>query len=242
MTPTLTPVEKRKAPEQIAEMLMKYILQGGVRPGDKLPAERTLAAQLNVTRATLREALKKLEQLKLITIHQGKGIIVQDFHNASIDLIFSLMVIDGDIDLNILDNIMEARKLFGSHVARLAARRAGEKDKEKLAALMEKMQHTRNPKTLQQLDMEFFHQLAEASKNMVYILLMNTIKTIHANYLDLFLPLSAHSSVNLKQEILQAVLAGDEDKAAERAGTFLQAGLDLLDSLKSDGPDNISAA
>jgi GntR family transcriptional repressor for pyruvate dehydrogenase complex len=233
MTPTLIPVEKRKAPEQIAEMLMKYILQGGVRPGDKLPAERTLAARLNVTRATLREALKKLEQLKLITIHQGKGIIVQDFHNASIDLIFSLMVIDGEIDLNILENIMEARKLFGSHVARLAARRAEEKDKDKLRALMSKMQATTDPKTLQQLDMEFFHQLAETSKNMVYILLMNTIKTIHNNYLDLFLPLSAHSSTDLKQEILKAVLDGDEEVAAQKAGTFLQAGLDLLDSLNS---------
>ncbi len=234
MTPKLIPVEKRKAPEQIAEMLMKYILQGGVRPGDKLPAERTLSAQLNVTRATLREALKKLEQLKLITIHQGKGIIVQDFHKASIDLIFSLMVIDGEIDLNILENIMEARKLFGSHVARLAARRAEEKDKSKMRALMKKMEKTSDPKALQQLDMEFFHLLAEASKNMVFILLMNTIKTIHNSYLDLFLPLSAHSSTNLKQEILQAVLNGDEDKAAKRAGEFLQSGLDLLDTLKFD--------
>ena len=71
MKEELTPVEKIKAPEQIAEMLLKYILQGGVSPGEKLPAERTLATQLNVTRATLREALKKLEQLKLIVIHQG---------------------------------------------------------------------------------------------------------------------------------------------------------------------------
>jgi GntR family transcriptional repressor for pyruvate dehydrogenase complex len=76
MIAELIPVEKVKAPEQIAEMLLKYILQGGVSPGDKLPPERTLAEQLNVTRATLREALKKLEQLKLIVIHQGKGIIV----------------------------------------------------------------------------------------------------------------------------------------------------------------------
>jgi len=62
MIAELTPVEKMKAPEQIAEMLLKYILGGGVSPGEKLPPERTLATQLNVTRATLREALKKLER------------------------------------------------------------------------------------------------------------------------------------------------------------------------------------
>ncbi len=229
----LTPVKKKNVPEQIAEMLLKYILHGGVKAGDKLPPERTLAAQLNVTRTTLREALKKLEQMKLVSIQQGRGIIVQDFHNASIDLIFSMMVIDGEIDLNILENIMEARKLFGSDVARLAARRADEKDKAQMRILMDKMVQTTDPTTLQQLDLEFFRQLALASKNMVYILLMNTIKTVHDKHLDLFLPLSAHSYTLLKQEILQAVINGDEEKAATSAQTFLQAGIDLLETLKS---------
>ena len=233
MIAELTPVEKMKAPEQIAEMLLKYILQGGVSPGEKLPPERTLATQLNVTRATLREALKKLEQLKLIVIHQGKGIIVEDFHKASIDLIFSLLVINGEIDLKILENILEARELFGTDVAKMAARRADKKDIEQMKILMEKLVKTTDPGKLQQLDFEFFRQLALASKNMVYILLMNTIKTIHDQNLNLFLPLSTNLDTTLQQEILKAVIEGDEDKAAEKARTFLQAGLELLKFLKS---------
>ena len=233
MKEELTPVEKIKAPEQIAEMLLKYILQGGVSPGDKLPAERTLATQLNVTRATLREALKKLEQLKLIVIHQGKGIIVEDFRKASIDLIFSLLVINGEIDLKILENILEARELFGTDVAKLAARRADKKDIKQMSNLMEKLVKTNDPAKLQQLDFEFFRQLALASKNMVYILLMNTIKTIHDKHLKLFLPLSKNLSTSLQQEILEAVMNGDEEKAAQSAQKFLQAGMELLKFLKS---------
>ena len=233
MKAKLTPVEKIKAPEQIAEMLLKYILQGGVSPGDKLPAERTLATQLNVTRATLREALKKLEQLKLIVIHQGKGIIVEDFRKASIDLIFSLLVINGEIDLKILENILEARELFGTDVAKLAARRADKKDIKQMSNLMEKLVKTNDPAKLQQLDFEFFRQLALASKNMVYILLMNTIKTIHDKHLKLFLPLSKNLSTSLQQEILEAVMNGDEEKAAQSAQKFLQAGMELLKFLKS---------
>ncbi len=229
----LAPVEKMKAPEQIAEMLLKYILNGGVSPGEKLPPERTLATQLNVTRATLREALKKLEQLKLIVIHQGKGIIVEDFHKASIDLIFSLLVINGQIDLKILENILEARELFGTDVARCAARRADQKDIEQMKILMEKLVTTTEPGKLQQLDFEFFRQLALASKNMVYILLMNTIKTIHDKHLDLFLPLSTNLSTTLQQEILQAVIDGDEERAAKNAREFLQSGMELLKFLKS---------
>ena len=233
MKAELTPVEKIKAPEQIAEMLLKYILQDGIRPGEKLPAERTLATQLNVTRATLREALKKLEQLKLIVIHQGKGIIVEDFHKASIDLIFSLLVINGEIDLKILENILEARELFGTDVARCAARRADTKDIEQMKILMETLVKTTDPGKLQQLDFEFFRQLALASKNMVYILLMNTIKTIHDKHLNLFLPLTTNLSTTLQQGILQAVIDGDEETAARKAQTFLQAGMELLKFLKS---------
>ena len=233
MNAELTPVEKMKAPEQIAEMLLKYILNGNVSPGEMLPPERTLAAQLNVTRATLREALKKLEQLKLIVIHQGKGIIVEDFHKASIDLIFSLLVINGQIDLKILGNILEARDLFGTDVAKCAARRADKKDIEQMKILMEKLIVTNDPGKLQQLDFDFFRQLALASKNMVYILLMNTIKTIHDKHLNLFLPLSTNLDTTLQQEILQAVIDRDEGKAAEKAHAFLQAGQELLKFLKS---------
>jgi GntR family transcriptional repressor for pyruvate dehydrogenase complex len=233
MIAELTPVEKMKAPEQIAEMLLKYIINGGIIPGEKLPPERTLATQLNVTRATLREALKKLEQLKLIVIHQGKGIIVEDFHKASIDLIFSLLVIGGEIDLKILENILEARELFGTDVARCAARRADTKDIEQMKIMTETLVKTTDPGKLQQLDFEFFRQLALASKNMVYILLMNTIKTIHDKHLDLFLPLSTNLDTTLQQEILQAVIDGDEETAARKAQTFLQAGMELLKFLKS---------
>jgi GntR family transcriptional repressor for pyruvate dehydrogenase complex len=233
MKEELNPVEKVKAPEQIAEILLKHILSGGVSPGEKLPPERHLATQLNVTRTTLREALKKLEQLKLIVIHQGKGIIVEDFHKASLDLIFSMLVVNGQIDLKILENILEARELFGTDVARCAAKRADPKDIEQMKALMQELVKTTDPGKLQQLDFEFFRQLASASKNMVYTLLMNTIKTIHDKHLDLFLPLSTNIDTTLQQEILQAVIDGDEEKAAEKARCFLKAGMELLKFLKS---------
>jgi len=233
MAEELVPVEKIKAPEQIAEMLLKYILQGGVSPGDKLPPERTLATQLNVTRATLREALKKLEQLKLIIIHQGKGIIVQDFHSASLDLIFSLLVINGEIDFKILENIFEARELFATDVARLAAKRAENKDIEQMKILMEELVNTTDPIKIHLLDFEFFRQLALASKNIVYMLLMSTIKTIYDKHLDLFLPSSTNLNTSLQQEILEAVINRDEEKAAQSARKFLQRGMSLLKSLNS---------
>ena len=222
------PIIKIKASEQIVELLLNYILQGGVNPGDKLPPERMLAKQFNVTRTTLREALKKLEQLKLIAIQQGQGIIVEDYQNASVDLLFHLLKVDGQIDLNIVKNLLEARELFGTDVARLAARRADKKDIEQMSSLMKKLVKARDPHQLQLLDFEFFRQLALASKNIVYILLMNTIKSIYSKHLQLFLPLTSKLDTSLQQEILQAVIKGDEENAAEKAGEFLHPDRELF--------------
>ncbi len=228
MIPEFDPIKKIKASEQVAELLLDYILQGGVNPGDKLPPERMLAKQFNVTRTTLREALKKLEQLKLIVIQQGQGIIVEDYQNASVDLLFYLLKVDGEIDLNILKNLLEARELFGTDVARLAARRADKKDIEQMNSLMKTLVKARDPNQLQLLDFEFFLQLALASKNIVYILLMNTIKSIYRKHLQLFLPLTSSLDTSLQQEILQAVIKGDEERAAEKAREFLHPDRELF--------------
>jgi len=232
MKTDFVPIEKIKASEQIAEMLLKYILRGKVSPGDKLPPERTLAKQFGVTRTTLREALKKLEQLKLIAIRQGQGIIVEDFHNASIDLLFYLLIVDGEIDLKILRDILEAREALCTNVARLAAERADKKDKKQMGSLMQKLVKATDPGKLQLLDFEFFRLLALASKNIAYIFLMNTIRTIHAKHLDLFLPLSSSLSTTLQQEILEAVMDGDGERAAQKAGDFLHADMELVKFLK----------
>ena len=226
-------IEKIKASEQVADMLLNYILEGGINPGDKLPSERNLAAQFKVTRTTIREALKKLEQLKLIVINQGQGIIVEDFHNASIDLIFYLLNVNGKIDLKILENILEARELFGTDVARLAAKRADKDDIQQMGQLIEQIINADDPAQLQRLDFDFFRKLAWASKNMVYILLMNTIKAIHDKYLHLFLPLTSDLNKKLQQEIFEAVKNQDEERAAQKANEFLQTARELLKFLKT---------
>jgi len=233
MKPNFEPVEKIKASEQIADRLLNYIVQGGVAPGEKLPPERKLAVQFNVNRTTLREALKKLEQLKLLTINQGQGAIVEDLRNASIEVLFYLLTVDGKIDVKILENVLEARELLGTDVARLAARRADENDITQISELMSKLLIAKDPGELQLLDFELFRLLALASKNMVYILLMNMIKSIHEKQLTLFLPLSSEINTTIQQEIVDAVKEGDEDRAAEKARQFLYTDRELLKFFQS---------
>src|SRR5262245_26799715 len=73
--------------DRIAAGLRQAILRGRYRPGQRLPAERELASRLAVNRGSVREALKKLEQLGLVEIRRGDGALVRHLHEASVEVV-----------------------------------------------------------------------------------------------------------------------------------------------------------
>ncbi|HWE62412.1 MAG TPA: FadR/GntR family transcriptional regulator [Chloroflexota bacterium] len=108
----------------VVEQVRDLIETGQLKPGDKLPTERSLAEQLGVSRSSVREALSALEVLGVIQSRQGLGNYVA--HNVSSDLPedqFESLILDGGTL-----EIIEARQLFEPGVAALAARRRTEQD------------------------------------------------------------------------------------------------------------------
>ena len=72
------PVKQAKLSDIILAQLETMILEGSVKPGEKLPAERELAKQFDVSRPSLREAMQMLEAKNLVTRRQGGGTYVSD--------------------------------------------------------------------------------------------------------------------------------------------------------------------
>ena len=72
------PVKQAKLSDIILQQLETMILEGSLKPGQKLPAERELAKQFDVSRPSLREAIQKLEAKNLVTRRQGGGTYVSD--------------------------------------------------------------------------------------------------------------------------------------------------------------------
>ncbi|MGI6550432.1 MAG: FadR/GntR family transcriptional regulator [Syntrophomonadales bacterium] len=82
------PVDSSRISEKVAEALTRAILDRKLNPGENLPPERKLAQMFNVTRNTVREALRQVEASGLISIRQGSGITVNDYqHEARVDVI-----------------------------------------------------------------------------------------------------------------------------------------------------------
>src|SRR3954453_17952769 len=102
--------------------LSEEILSGRYEAGEKLPTQRTLAAELGVTMTALREALKRLEQLGLGGGRHGDAMRVTDWRaNGGLDVIAHVLFAAGGLDRAMLADVMEARRLMLAESARLAA-------------------------------------------------------------------------------------------------------------------------
>lgn len=125
--------DKSSIPEQIVEEIRRYIDSEGLAPGRRLPPERLLIEQLNVSRSSLREALRILSTLGLVEVRHGDGIYVASpprFWNTGSTAFFDAT------EENALRNLVEARAGVESALARAATERGSEEDFDRLAQFL----------------------------------------------------------------------------------------------------------
>jgi GntR family transcriptional repressor for pyruvate dehydrogenase complex len=115
--------------------LRRQILRGELAPGERLPGERELAAKYGTNRNTLREAVRKLEQSRLVTVRHGQGVTVADFRKTgTMELLSPFLETAPELAevAHILEDILPARLLVIEYASRLAVRRADNNDIERL--------------------------------------------------------------------------------------------------------------
>jgi len=227
----LKPVEKQRVAEEIAEQLRALILGGQYPPGSKLPPERELSKRLRVNRASLREALKKLEHLGLVRIRQGDGTRVTNFmETGGIELVQHLLPLaSGRPEL--IRDLLEFRRIFGREIARLAAARAKNEPEalKKLVALADRADHVTNAGELFELDFDFYVAITQLSQNHVMLLLINTVRDGVRNFTPLLANLAAPQGDVRRhhRELIAAIEHGDATLAARIADDYLRLGSEL---------------
>jgi len=225
----LKPVEKQRVAEEIAEQLRSLILNGQYPPGSKLPPERELSKRLRVNRASLREALKKLEHLGLVRIRQGDGTRVTNFmETGGIELVQHLLPLGGGKP-ELIRDLLEFRRLFGRELARLAAARGGKDGLTRLRAVADKADQTNGAAELFDLDFEFYVALAASSGNQVMLLLINTVRDGVRNFMPLLANLAGPQEQVRKhhRELITAIEKGDVAGAGKIADDYLRLGAEL---------------
>jgi DNA-binding FadR family transcriptional regulator len=216
------PVEKKSLADAVFEQLREQIVTGRMEPGDALPAERTLSEMLGVNRGAVREALKRLEQARLVTIQQGGSTRVLDFREtAGTDLLSALLVrVDGSVDTRVARSVLEMRTALAADAARHAARRATDEHLVRLQEICARMAAQRTDITaLQDLSMAFWKTVVEASDNVAYQLSLNSLDESYSKFKHVMLHVMAEELSNLPgyEAILNAMRARDEEEAAHAA-------------------------
>ena len=85
--------------DHVFRTLLEALLAGRYAPGEKLPTQRALAADLGITMGSLREALKRLEQMGLAQARQGDAMRVRDWRqHGGLDVIAHLLFRSGGLD------------------------------------------------------------------------------------------------------------------------------------------------
>jgi DNA-binding FadR family transcriptional regulator len=111
--------------------LRRQILSGQLGPGERLPGERELAQRYETNRNTLREAVRMLEQARLVTVRHGQGVTISDFRRTgTLELLPPFLENSADVTdvAHLLEDILPARLLVLEYASRLAARRADPSD------------------------------------------------------------------------------------------------------------------
>ena len=211
------PLRKQRFSDQIAELIQKRILEDNLEIGTNLPSEKEMAAEFEVSRSVIREALRILEMSGLVAIRKGPtgGIFVTNVYHEPIKRSLSNMITSGDITI---EHLFEARLLIEPRIAREAALHASEDDLSKLRDLFKDSQaHPDDPVRLKQNNLRFHLLLARASGNPVLsIMLESVIELLVERILDFVdLALERHF-LSIHQEIFQVIVDHQPDEAEKR--------------------------
>lgn len=129
------PPRRRRLHQDVADQLRDAILDGRFAAGDKLPPERELAEEFQVNRTSVREAIKVLEGLGLVSVRQGDGATVLPLIDASFDVLPAMIFRGGRADLAMLGELNEVIGPLLLEMGRLAIARCRPADLDQLRRL-----------------------------------------------------------------------------------------------------------
>lgn len=208
----LTPIKSEKVYKIIMKQIKDIVKSGELKRGDKLPSERELALRLNVSRTSVREAIKALETLGLVeSKHGGGNYIKNDFEDILLEPLSIAFMLLGSNN----SEILELRRVIEPEVASMAAKNITENEIKELENIIEKLSKTTDSKICASLDKEFHYVIAKASKNHLLSTIVFSVSSLIEEYIDesKMYEIDREKVINDHKIILEAIISHDSKKA-----------------------------
>jgi GntR family transcriptional repressor for pyruvate dehydrogenase complex len=214
----IRPVAKTSISDEIVEQILALIASGDLKPGQRLPSERELCKNFNAGRSSLREALRCLSIVGVLSARVGEGTSVAMNGGKFLGKIVEWRIITEQHDI---EDLMQVRIALEGVTAASAALRGSEEDLAKLQLVLAKMNAALNDeKRFAPLDLEFHVTLATISKNFLIFDLVSMIRGQLEKTLSKVLLLPNAMPLTLKEHI--AICNAIKRRDPEAASTAMQ--------------------
>jgi GntR family transcriptional repressor for pyruvate dehydrogenase complex len=232
-------IRTQKIADVIALHIERLILEGALRPGEKLASERELALKFDVSRPSLREAIEKLAERGLLTATRG-GTYVAQFLMPIMEPLASLY----RDNQNAAVDYFEFRQWVEAQAARSAALRATDVDKAAIRACLAEMRKAHkisDPSQEAQADVNLHILVYEAGHNLIVLHVMRALSELLRNNIffnreNLYLRAGVREKLLTQHiEIGEAVLAGNPDRAEAAAADHIRFVFGTVEEIQRDG-------
>lgn len=218
----------KKSHEMVEKALVDAFLKGDPKPGTHLQSERDLAARFAVSRATVREALLKLQKSGWISVQQRHATVVNNFWSqGDLELLSSITRNSEHFPPDLASHLLELRMQFAPDYAR----RAVENGPEQLLEILTRSKRLSNgPGAMARYDWELHLTMAILSGNKIYPLIMNSFADLYFKLRGEFFADEEcrNQARDFYKGLLQAATVRDADRAEDVTRLAMKLRLDTF--------------
>jgi GntR family transcriptional repressor for pyruvate dehydrogenase complex len=216
-------LERTNLSQQIADHIEQVILSSPTsRMNEKLPGEMKLAAQYNVSRPVVREALKLLQERGLITLKNGVGAIITRPENATVrDAVNRIMQVDQISN----DDLTQMRQILELSSVELAVEQLTDEHLKKMEQNVERFSDKTLPlKERVKLDEQFHQLIAQAAGNDLLCLFVGVLTSLLRDYMGkgVLTEGGVDDAITRHRQILDALKARDKQAARHAMAEHLR--------------------
>ncbi len=196
----------------------QHIISGAIKPGEKLPTERKLAEEMNVSLAVVNAGIRRLSESGLLQIVPRKGVYVADFVRCgNVSTLRAILNYGGAYyQSDLLTALVNFRRAYEPEVLREAVEKCTEADIELIVKRKDEFIQCGNLSKKSEIAYEFHHEIAIASKNIVYALIMATFQLIYvSSYRTVMNILGTQNTVDLMEQTIECLRNRDAEGAVE---------------------------
>ncbi len=229
--------EKTNLKEGFVNYMQGQILSGALKPGDRIPPERTLALQYGISRGSVNQGILDLARMGFLTIVPRKGTFVAEYlKKATPDTVSAIMGYDSDyMSSSLFKDLMEMRILIERECVSLVCGRMNGDIREKLRAKNDAL-FTAKPETAAEVLYEYHCCLCELSGNAAYLMIFRSFEKMTRRLIQIHFEDEREIGICLPAyaELTETIINGSSAEADKKICGILGQASDYLNELLAE--------